>query len=96
MKKKAKIIPFHIDLQWWGASKKTTIDSNTFRGCEHIESIVIPDSVITIENGAFRCCNALKEVILGTSVETIDKKAFLGLYKPSKYCYSKFCKKDQR
>lgn len=52
------------------------IHSNAFSGSLGLNSITIPDSVISIGYSAFGNCTALKSVTLGSSVATIGAQAF--------------------
>ena len=49
-----------------------------FRGCEKLESVVIPDSVRTIPDQCFSGCAALTSVTLPANLEVIDTDAFSG------------------
>lgn len=50
------------------------------RGCDKLESIIIPDSVVTIEENAFRGCENLESVVIPKSVRTIENSAFYKCY----------------
>ena len=54
----------------------TEIGEGAFLDSRHINSIVIPDSVITIESHAFFYCNQLSDVRLGKALESIGSSAF--------------------
>lgn len=49
-----------------------------FENCEHITSVVIPDSVEIIERYAFQNCKSLTKVTLPASVSEIELFAFWG------------------
>ena len=49
-----------------------------FRGCEKLESVVIPDSVRLIPDQCFSGCAALTSVTLPANLEVIDTDAFSG------------------
>lgn len=53
----------------------TSIGKAAFCGC-NIESIIIPDSVLTIGDYAFEFCDLLKEINFGNSVTRIGSDAF--------------------
>lgn len=56
----------------------TTIESNTFKGCNKLTNLIIPDSVTTISYGAFENCMALKEIKLPNKLKTIQTNTFKG------------------
>lgn len=68
----------------------TAIEESAFDRCTSIESVVIPDSVITIKYHAFYECNALENLTIGNNVTTIGDSAFFNcasvkdLYIPNK------------
>lgn len=45
-----------------------------------IESIIIPDSVISIEDRAFKCCKNLNAISFGNGLKKIGKEAFFGIH----------------
>ena len=67
------VIPEKID-----GKKVTKIGHHAFCQCTSIESVIIPDSVVTIEHYAFYDCRSLKEIIIPNSVKTIGHHAFSG------------------
>ena len=52
------------------------IAENLFKNCTKIESIEIPETVVTIENEAFSGCTGLKEIRVPDSVTKIADNAF--------------------
>lgn len=52
------------------------VADNTFRDCENLVSVQIPDSVKSIGKLAFQNCPSLKSVSIGRGVETLGKQAF--------------------
>ncbi|MBO5415177.1 MAG: leucine-rich repeat domain-containing protein, partial [Clostridia bacterium] len=50
---------------------------NAFDGCVSLESIVIPEGVVSL-SGGFTRCTALKTVVLPESLKTIDRSVFDG------------------
>ena len=52
------------------------IDDTAFHGCDHIESITIPDSVVSIGGLAFSECHSLERVTLGKGIREIDYSPF--------------------
>lgn len=47
-----------------------------FLGCEHLESVGIPESMVIVGDGAFQCCQRLTAVRLPGSLEHIGDDAF--------------------
>jgi hypothetical protein len=61
------------------AGKKYTVTSigvNSFRSCDGLTSVTIPNSVTTIGNAAFRSCDGLTSVTIPNSVTTIGESVF--------------------
>ena len=56
----------------------TGIYQEAFRNCRGLESVAIPNSVITIGNYTFDGCSGLTSVSIGNSVSTIGIYAFYG------------------
>lgn len=56
----------------------TAIGNYAFYKCAAIESLTIPDTVVSIGKRAFYKCEALESVTFGANVETIDEYAFTG------------------
>ena len=54
------------------------IESNAFRGCSDLTSVVIPNSVTSIGDGAFSGCSGLTSVVIPNSVTSIEENAFEG------------------
>ena len=52
------------------------IAANVFEGCARLNSIVIPDSVVSIGSSAFYSCDSLTSVTIGDSVTSIGDDAF--------------------
>ena len=49
-----------------------------FNDCENLESVSIPDTVISIGNGAFQACVSLTNITIPNSVTLIGSEAFRG------------------
>ncbi len=60
------------------SSIKTELPSYTFYGCSSLESIVIPDTVVTIGEHAFFGCSSLKTIDLSRDLVNIGNYAFYG------------------
>lgn len=58
----------------------TSIESETFRQCHGLTSIVIPSGVTSIGNEVFVLCDALTSIIIPSSVTSIGKGTFNGCY----------------
>ena len=58
------------------SSLTTEINISAFENCENLESVVIPNGLITINNSAFRNCSKLKSISIPSSVSTIGDSAF--------------------
>ena len=54
----------------------STIGQWAFQNCDHIKSVVIPDTVTTIRQGAFRGCTNLTSITVPDSVTYIGRSAF--------------------
>gem|GEM_PF-4519518 len=54
------------------------IPGGLFEGCDSLENLVIPDSVVEIGGYAFAGCNSLKKIVIPEGVVKIGEGAFLG------------------
>ena len=54
----------------------TSIEKNTFFGCDKLTSVTIPNSVTFIGEGAFYGCESLASITIPNSVTSIGKAAF--------------------
>ncbi|MBR4225748.1 MAG: leucine-rich repeat domain-containing protein [Candidatus Methanomethylophilaceae archaeon] len=56
----------------------TLVGFNAFYGCTSLESVTLPNSVVTIEEYAFYGCTSLESVVIPNSIDTIGDFAFAG------------------
>ena len=54
----------------------TKIDDEVFKGCDKLQSVVIPDTVTEIGKSAFEGCLSLEKVTIPNSVTKIGDRAF--------------------
>ena len=54
----------------------TSISDNSFRNCNNITSVVIPDGITSIGHYAFSSCAKLKSISIPDSVDSIGNSAF--------------------
>lgn len=54
----------------------TSINDDSFRGCEKLESLIIPDSVVSIGDSAFENCTNLESIRIGKCIAEIGSFAF--------------------
>lgn len=52
------------------------IGSKAFAFCENLESVELPEGLLSIEPGAFRFCDNLKEAYIPDSIEELAQTAF--------------------
>lgn len=53
-----------------------TVSPCTFRGCNRLEEVILPNACIEIENNAFEGCSLLKTISLPNTIQTIGDNAF--------------------
>lgn len=53
------------------------LSSGVVRDCKNLESIALPESIITIGSEAFKNCTAIKSIKLPSKVETIGESVFM-------------------
>ena len=56
----------------------STIGSNVFEGCYHLQKVKLPAGLRCIPFGMFQRCSALRDITLPESVETVENDAFAG------------------
>lgn len=54
----------------------TSIAASKFRGCSSLQTLELPDSVLTLYNYAFQQCTGLRSVVISGSVQTIQSYVF--------------------
>lgn len=69
------IITSFDELQYFGMS---SIQSESFRGCTGLKSLVLPNNLMEIYNNAFRDCTGLTSLFIPNSVTSIEQCCFLG------------------
>lgn len=57
-------------------AKFTTIPDYAFQGCDYIEKIIIPDTVVSIGQAAFGGCSSLTQITIPENVTGIGSSAF--------------------
>ncbi len=67
------VLPSHVD----GVPLRK-VGFSALRGCDHLVSIALPDTVRHIEPSAFRDCQKLKRVTAGKGLQSIGQYAFSG------------------
>ena len=66
-------IPEYID-----GIKVTEIGVACFRNCYNLESVTIPNGIVSVGAGAFSGCKKLTQIDIPDNVESIDANAFEG------------------
>lgn len=64
------------DITSIGLKNVRYIDSQAFKACPKLKSIVIPDQVTTMGNYTFRECSSLEKIVLGKGVSNIGNYVF--------------------
>lgn len=60
---------------------KTYVGTGSFDGCDHLETIVLPDTLRKIDCFCFRDCRSLRLIEIPDSVTFLGEKAFMGCIK---------------
>ncbi len=81
VQKGLKKVVFDKDLSDSEESALKTIGDYAFTGCKLLESVELPDSVVSLGTSAFYECISVTKVSLGKNLETIGDYAFYGLEK---------------
>lgn len=58
-----------------------TIGENAFKYCQQIQTLILPERLMSIGNNAFDGCSALEVVVLPDSLQTIGSSAFYNCYR---------------
>ena len=61
-------------------TEDNVIGDNMFNGLVKLETIILPDDVVSIGNNAFKGCTALSSLTFGNSLTEIAESAFSGCY----------------
>lgn len=67
----------------------TEIVGNAFFEAESIQSVSLPDTLVSIGDGAFSGCSEIKEIIIPNNVTLLGKSAFIGCSKLTKVTLSR-------
>ena len=65
-----------VSLQTVIITSGESIGNSAFKDCTSLESITIPDSVVSIGRSAFKDCTSLESITIPDSVVSIDRSAF--------------------
>ena len=77
--KQGKDIAFYKNIEipeYYKGRKVTVIESNAFYSCKSLESIAIPETIISIGIGAFSNCSNLCNITLPSQLTSIPQSAF--------------------
>ncbi|MBQ8897292.1 MAG: cell wall-binding repeat-containing protein [Clostridia bacterium] len=70
------------------SSGVTGIGSNAFNGCDALEEVLLPETLVDIGEYAFKNCNSLKEIVIPASVRMLNGSCFESCYSLSKVTFS--------
>ena len=60
----------------------TSLPTGTFYGCSSLESLAIPNSVISVGSSAFDGCSSMRKVYIPSSVKTMDaSQSYLAMFR---------------
>jgi len=65
-----------ITLDLTSVTKMKSLPESAFSGCSSLQSVVLPNNMITIENSAFAYCYNLNSVTFGKNLKEIGENAF--------------------
>lgn len=68
----------HLKTINFGSHENFSIGANAFAGCTGLNTLTIPNNVITLDDHAFNGCTGLTTVNIGSGVTTIGHTAFAG------------------